>query len=38
MGIASVAAGNLALLYRETQDLDRAEEMVRQALQLEEQA
>jgi tetratricopeptide (TPR) repeat protein len=35
MTIASVAAGNLALLYRETQDLDRAEEMVRQALQLE---
>jgi len=35
MGIASVAAGNLALLYRETQDLVRAEEMVRQALQLE---
>ncbi len=35
MGIASVAAGNLALLYRETQDLGRAEEMVRQALQLE---
>jgi len=34
--IASVVAGNLALLYRETQDLDRAEEMVRQALQLEE--
>jgi tetratricopeptide (TPR) repeat protein len=33
--IASVVAGNLALLYRETQDLDRAEEMVRQALQLE---
>ena len=35
IAIASVAAGNLALLYRETQDLDRAEEMVRQALQLE---
>ena len=35
--IASVAVGNLALLYRETQDLDRAEEMVRQALQLEGQ-
>jgi tetratricopeptide (TPR) repeat protein len=35
--IASVVAGNLALLYRETQDLDRAENMVRQALQLEEQ-
>ena len=35
MAIASVAAGNLALLYRETHDLDRAEEMVRQALQLE---
>jgi tetratricopeptide (TPR) repeat protein len=34
--IASVVAGNLALLYRETQDLDRAEDMVRQALQLEE--
>jgi tetratricopeptide (TPR) repeat protein len=34
--IASVVAGNLALLYRETQDLDRAEEMVRQSLQLEE--
>lgn len=34
--IASVVAGNLALLYRETQDLDRAEGMVRQALQLEE--
>jgi tetratricopeptide (TPR) repeat protein len=34
--IASVVAGNLGLLYRETQDLDRAEEMVRQALQLEE--
>ena len=26
IAIASVAAGNLALLYRETQDLDRAEE------------
>lgn len=36
IAIASVAAGNLALLYRETQDLDRAEDMVRQALQLEE--
>jgi tetratricopeptide (TPR) repeat protein len=36
ISIASVAAGNLALLYRETQDLDRAEEMVRQALQLEQ--
>ena len=36
MAIASVAAGNLALLFRETQDFDRAEEMVRQALQLEE--
>jgi tetratricopeptide (TPR) repeat protein len=36
VAIASVAAGNLALLYRETQDLDRAEEMVRRALQLEE--
>jgi tetratricopeptide (TPR) repeat protein len=35
IAIASVAAGNLALLYRETEDLDRAEEMVRQALQLE---
>ena len=35
IAIASVAVGNLALLYRETQDLDRAEEMVRQALQLE---
>jgi len=34
--IASVVAGNLALLYRETQDLDRAEGMVRQSLQLEE--
>ena len=34
--IASVVAGNLALLYRETQDLDRAEKMVRQSLQLEE--
>ena len=33
--IASVVAGNLGLLYRETQDLDRAEGMVRQALQLE---
>jgi len=36
ISIASVAAGNLALLYRETQDLDRAEKMVRQALQLEQ--
>jgi tetratricopeptide (TPR) repeat protein len=36
VAIASVAAGNLALLYRERQDLDRAEEMVRHALQLEQ--
>jgi tetratricopeptide (TPR) repeat protein len=35
IAIASVAVGNLALLYRETQDLDRAEEMMRRALQLE---
>ena len=36
IAIASVAVGNLALLYRETQNFDRAEEMLRQALQLEE--
>jgi tetratricopeptide (TPR) repeat protein len=35
--IAALAAGNLALLYRETHDLDRAEEMARQALRLEGQ-
>jgi tetratricopeptide (TPR) repeat protein len=33
--IAAIAAGNLTLLYRETQDLDRAEVMARQALLLE---
>ncbi len=35
IAIAAVAAANLALLYRETHDLDRAEETIRQALQLE---
>jgi tetratricopeptide (TPR) repeat protein len=36
IAIASMAVGNLALLYRETQNFDRAEAMLRQALQLEE--
>jgi tetratricopeptide (TPR) repeat protein len=35
IAIAAVAAANLALLYRETHDLDRAEETIRQALALE---
>ncbi len=35
IAIAAVAAANLALLYRETHDLDRAEQTIRQALQLE---
>ncbi len=35
IAIAAVAAANLALLYRETQDLDRAEQTIRQALALE---
>ncbi len=35
IAIAAVAAANLALLYREIQDLDRAEQTIRQALQLE---
>jgi tetratricopeptide (TPR) repeat protein len=35
--IAALAAGNLSLLYRETQDLDRAEAMARQALRFEGQ-
>ena len=35
--IAALAAGNLSLLYRETQDLDRAEAMGRQALRFEGQ-
>ena len=32
IAIAAVAVGNLALLYRETQDFDRAEQTLRQAL------
>ncbi len=35
IAIAAVAAAHLALLYRETQDLDRAEQTIRQALVLE---
>ncbi|HKB00289.1 MAG TPA: tetratricopeptide repeat protein [Methyloceanibacter sp.] len=35
--IAALAAGNLSLLYRETQDLDHAEAMARQALRFEGQ-
>ena len=35
IAIAAVAAANLALLYRETQDFDRAEQTMRQALALE---
>jgi tetratricopeptide (TPR) repeat protein len=35
--IAALAAGNLSLLYRETQDLDQAEAMARQALRFEGQ-
>jgi tetratricopeptide (TPR) repeat protein len=35
IAIAAVAAANLGLLYRETQDLDRAEQTIRQALALE---
>ena len=35
IAIAAVAAANLALLYRETHDLDRAEQTIRQALALE---
>ncbi|HZP09085.1 tetratricopeptide repeat protein [Methyloceanibacter sp.] len=35
IAIAAVAAANLALLYRETHDLDRAEETIRQALAIE---
>ena len=33
--ISAIAAGSLALLYRETHDLDRAEDMARQALRFE---
>lgn len=35
IAIAAAVAANLALLYRETQDLDRAEQTIRQALVLE---
>src|SRR5262249_46065436 len=35
IAIAAVAAANLALLYRETHDLERAEATIRQALALE---
>ena len=35
IAIAAVAAANLGLLYRETHDLDRAEQTIRQALPLE---
>jgi tetratricopeptide (TPR) repeat protein len=35
IAIAAIAAANLGLLYRETHDLDRAEQTIRQALALE---